>query len=33
MGDFIFIAVLVGFFGVAAAYTFACEKLRGSGHE
>jgi hypothetical protein len=32
MSDLFFIALSVGFFGVAVAYTHGCEKLRGS-HE
>jgi hypothetical protein len=33
MSDLIFIAVSVGFFALAVGYTFACEKLEGSGHD
>jgi hypothetical protein len=33
MSDFIFITVTIGFFALAIAYTHACQKLRGGGHE
>ena len=29
MTDLIYVAICVGFFAVAVAYTHACEKLRG----
>lgn len=33
MLDLFFTAALVGFFGLAAAYTHGCEKLRGGDHD
>jgi hypothetical protein len=33
MNDLIFIAATVGFFGLAALYTHACERLRGGSHD
>jgi len=33
MTDLIFIATAVGFFALAAAYTHACERLRGGRHD
>jgi hypothetical protein len=33
MLDLLFIAVTVGFFGLAIAYTHACERLRGTDHD
>jgi hypothetical protein len=31
--DLIFIVITCAFFGVAAAYTYGCEKLRGGNHD
>ncbi len=31
MQDILYIAMFLLFFGVAGAYVFACEKLRGAG--
>jgi hypothetical protein len=33
MNDLIFIAITIGFFGLAIGYTFGCEKLRGDKHD
>ncbi len=33
MSDLIFIAATIGFFAFAIAYTHACERLRGGGHD
>jgi hypothetical protein len=33
MTDLIFIAITIGFFVAAIAYTHGCEKLRGGSHE
>jgi hypothetical protein len=33
MLDLIFIAVAVGFFALAVAYTHGCERLRGGDHD
>jgi hypothetical protein len=33
MTDLIFIAIAIGFFAVAIAYTHACEKLRGGSSD
>jgi hypothetical protein len=33
MIDLIFIAIAIGFFAVAIAYTHGCEKLRGGSHD
>ena len=33
MSDLLFTATSLAFFGLAFAYTFACERLRGGGHE
>ena len=33
MSDLIFIAITIGFFALAIAYTHACEKLRGGNHD
>jgi hypothetical protein len=33
MTDLLFIAVAIAFFGVAIAYTYACEKLRGGSRD
>jgi hypothetical protein len=33
MSDLIFIGITVGFFALAAAYTHACERLRGGDHD
>ena len=33
MIDLIFVATAIGFFLVAIAYTYGCEKLRGGGHD
>lgn len=33
MSDFIYIAVTIGFFAIAIAYTHGCEKLRGGGRD
>ena len=33
MTDLIAIAIAIGFFAVAIAYTHGCEKLRGGSHD
>ena len=33
MTDLIFVAIAMGFFGLAIAYTHGCEKLRGGSHD
>lgn len=33
MFDLLFIAATIGFFGLVAGYTYACERLRGDNHD
>lgn len=33
MLDLAFIGLTAGFFALAVAYTFGCDKLRGGGHD
>jgi hypothetical protein len=33
MTDLVYIAICAGFFAVAVAYTYGCEKLRGGSHD
>jgi hypothetical protein len=33
MSDFIYIAVIIGFFAIAIAYTHGCERLGGGRHD
>ena len=33
MLDLIFVAIVVGFFALAVAYTRGCERLRGGDHD
>jgi hypothetical protein len=33
MLDLLFIVTAIGFFGVAVAYTYGCERLRGGNHD
>ena len=33
MTDLIYLAIAIGFFVLAIAYTHGCEKLRGGSHE
>jgi hypothetical protein len=33
MNDLLFVAITIGFFGLSVAYTYGCEKLRGTKHD
>jgi hypothetical protein len=33
MTDLYFVLTAIGFFGLAIAYTYGCEKLRGADHD
>lgn len=33
MTDLVFVALTIGFFAVAIAYTHGCQKLRGGSHD
>ena len=33
MIDLLFIAIVAGFFGLSVAYTYGCDKLRGTKHD
>jgi hypothetical protein len=33
MTDIVYIAICAGFFAVAIAYTYGCDKLRGESHD
>ena len=33
MIDLIFVGITIGFFGLACAYTYGCERLRGGKHD